>query len=219
MDAYELLKILKQHYPLKEPYWWAGAGSFEIVVGAVLTQQTKWENVERSLKNLLDAGTLELEKIASSELYVLEELIRPSGFYRKKAKVLKTLCENIVADFGDFEAFKQDVDRQWLLSQKGIGAESSDSILNYACFRDVLVVDSYTNRVLANFGYEFESYDELQEYLMSSLDARVYKLYPKDTTLAQIYARFHGKIVEFCKEHLKGKNIDESGLELLKTLK
>lgn len=216
MDAYELLKILKSHYPIKEPYWWVGAGSFEVVVGAVLTQQSKWEKVEQSLENLRQNGLLHVEKISTCNELVLQELIRPSGFYRKKAKVLKTLCENISNEFGGFENFSLHVSRDWLLGQKGIGFESCDSILNYACFRDIFVVDSYTNRLLSHFGYEFESYEELQEWMISSLDSRVYALYDEKMPLYQIYARMHGKIVEFCKEHLKGKVIDCYGKIILK---
>ncbi len=215
MDSYELLEILKIHYPIKEPYWWSGAGSFDIVVGAVLTQQTKWENVDLSLQNLQKEDLLDVENLAVSNELILQELIRPSGFYRKKAKVLKTLCENIVNDFGDFENFAHEVSREWLLAQKGIGFESADSILNYACKRDIFVVDSYTNRLLNHLGYEFETYDELQEWIMSGLDDRVYKFYAKQMSISQIYARFHGKIVEFCKEHLRGKRLSDEGRTIL----
>ncbi len=215
MDSFELLKILKSHYSIKEPYWWVGSGSFEVVVGAVLTQQSKWENVELSLKKLKEKDLLHVENLASCDEFLLQELIRPSGFYRKKAKVLKALCENIVQDFVDFENFAYEVSREWLLSQKGIGFESADSILNYACKRDIFVVDSYTNRLLNHFGYEFESYDELQDWIIGGLDDRVYKLYVHEMALSQIYARFHGKIVEFCKEHLRGKSLSEEGKAIL----
>ncbi len=215
MDSYELLKILKSHYTINEPYWWVGAGSFEVVVGAILMQQSKWEKVELSLENLRRNDLLNTEKIAFSDEMILQEMIKPSGFYRKKAKVLKTLCENIVNDFGDFKTFANEVSREWLLGQKGIGAESADSVLNYACKRDIFVVDSYTSRLLDHFGYEFESYDELQEWIMNGLDDRVYELYSKDMPIEQIYARFHGKIVEFCKGYLKGKNLSDEGKAIL----
>ncbi len=217
MDSFELLKTLKTHYSIKEPYWWKGAGEFEVVVGSVLTQQSKWENVELSLQNLKKFDHLSLEKIASCEEGILQQMIKPSGFYRKKAKVLKVLCKNIINDFGDFENFAYEVNREWLLAQKGIGRESADSILNYGCKKEAMVVDSYTSRLLEHFGYEFESYDELQEWIVDGVDGRVDGLYGKHMPLAQIYARFHGKIVEFCKEHLRGKNISDEGRAILGT--
>ncbi|PID47696.1 MAG: hypothetical protein CR967_03470 [Proteobacteria bacterium] len=215
MDSFDLLDVLKSQFTPDEPYWWPNAGSFEVVVGAVLTQQTKWENVEASLENLKEKDLLHVENLAMCDELILQEFIHPSGFYRKKAKVLKTLCQNILNDFSSYEEFVLNVDRVWLLDQRGIGFESADSILNYALLRDVFVVDSYTNRLLSNLGFYFESYDELQDWMMDGLDQRVYRLYPKDVPMSQVYARFHGKIVMFCKEHLRGRKLSQRGREIL----
>ena len=124
----------------------------------------------------------------------------------------------MLRDYGSFEAFKARPSRSWLLAQKGIGPETADSILNYACYKDFLVVDAYTAKLLRFLGYELESYEELQEFLGDSLIEnldRIYALYGKELPLSQVYARFHGKIVEFCKEHCKGKEQERRVRELL----
>ena len=213
MSGIELLEKLKSLGYIKDerdPYWWPNSGSFEVVVGAVLTQNTKWENVEKALENIKRrVGKIELDTIAKFDQKELATLIKPAGFYNTKAYRLIRLAKAMQEEYGSFETFKAKPSRSWLLSQKGIGFETADSILNYACYKDFLVVDAYTARILQALGYVFETYEEMQEYLsdsiITSLD-RVYELYGKELPLAQIYARFHGKIVEFCKEHCKGKD-------------
>jgi len=205
-DSYELWLGLKklnllEHSP---PYWWPNIGTFEVVVGAILTQQTKWQNVETSLQNLQDANLLSLEKLSQTPIMLLEEKIKPSGYYRKKSKVLYNLSNAIVESFGDFETFKESVSRKWLLSQKGIGFESADAILCYACKREVMVVDNYTNKMMKSFGYEFESYDDLQEWMMRGIEenyAAISKHYDEEISFFTIFSRFHGKIVEHSKEN------------------
>jgi endonuclease-3 related protein len=219
-NSFELLQALKKitfENPSKELLWWPNSGSFEVLVGAILTQQTKWEKVEQSLENLKNAKKLELDKIAQIDILELATLIKPSGFYNTKAKNLKQLCQNIYERFGDFENFVLHVSRDWLLEQKGLGPESVDCILCYACKREIMVVDSYTNRLLAAYGYEFESYDALQEWCMRGIEEnfdKVLELYVNPVDLNVIYARFHGKIVEFCKENMRGKKVNLESLDL-----
>ena len=214
-SSYQLYKALKAMGYLKEErdeYWWPNSGTFEVVVGAILTQQTKWQKVEKSLLNLQDK--LELETLANIDLKELQTLIKPSGFYNTKAKYIKGLCKNILEDFKNFETFKSEVDRDWLLKQRGIGKESADSILCYACYRPVFVVDSYTDRILKAFGYEFESYDEIQEWMQKGIVENI-----EYENLHKIYARFHGKIVEFSKDFIRGKKVNiEKLLEYIKLL-
>jgi len=217
-NSFELLKMLKNAGYLKElrdPLWWPNSGTYEVVVGTILTQQTKWEKVEKSLKNLKEAGVDSLEDISRLDNKTLSLLIKPSGFYNTKAKYLLGVCKNITEYFGNFEEFCDRVDREWLLMQKGIGQESADSILCFGCKRDIFVVDSYTSRLLKAFGYEFESYDELSEWMssgiLSNLD-KVTDLYKKELSINEIYARFHGKIVEYCKQNSRGKQIEISAL-------
>ena len=221
-SSFELLKRLKELGFLKEerdPYWWPNSGTFEVVVGAILTQNTRWEKVEKALKNLKSyLGEIELEKLSEIDQKILSELIKPAGFYNTKANRLKKLSQNILEEFGNFENFKKKVSRYWLLNQKGVGKETADSILNYACYKDFMVVDSYTAKILDILGYEFEEYDEIANFLAEGIFQNfdlVFELYNKELPLNQIYARFHGKIVEFCKEYFKGKQKEEKVKKLL----
>jgi endonuclease-3 related protein len=197
----EKLDLLKK----KPLLWWPAYGTFEVVVGAVLTQNTKWENVEKSLRNLRDHALLVPKALAAADLEILMRLIQPSGFYRNKAGYLKRLAHAIVEHFGDFDRFCTDVDREWLMVQKGVGPETADSILCYACGRAVMVVDAYTARVLAAFGYEFESYDALQSWCAGGMADH----YPYER-LPEVYARFHGMIVEYVKANSRGRKVDIS---------
>jgi endonuclease-3 related protein len=205
-NSYELLMELRKKDLLKNKpkYWWPNVGTFEVVVGAILTQNTKWENVEKALNNWkMQNGEWMVEDVATLELSFLAEIIKPAGFYNQKAKRLIALSRNILRDFGDFENFKENVTREWLLNQKGIGFETADSILCYACFRDTMVMDAYTKRLLKKKGYEFESYDDMKEWFERGVEENWDKLseyYENDLNLC--YARFHGKIVEF----MKGNN-------------
>ena len=152
--------MLRNHYGHQG--WWPGDTPFEVIVGAILTQNTKWEKVEISLQNLRENNFLSLQGIASIDLELLMRMIQPSGLYKSKASYIKKLAASIIERYGDFETFAYEVDREWLLAQKGIGPETADSILCYACERDVMVVDAYTARLLEAFGYSFETYDDLQ---------------------------------------------------------
>ncbi len=213
MDSFDLLRGLKNLSYLKDerdPFWWPNSGTFEVVVGAILTQQTKWQKVEKSLENLKEANLLDLSKLAKIDHREIAPLVKPSGFYNTKAKRVKTLCQNIVKEFSTFENFQENVSREWLLSQKGIGEETADSILCYACYRDEMVVDSYTQRILQALGYEFESYEEIAHWLKEGISdnlSKIYELYGKEIPLNQIYARFHGKLVEYAKDYVKGKSV------------
>ena len=205
-DLFKFLKIEKGYLKeLRDPLWWPNSRSFEVVVGAILTQQTKWQKVEKALDNLKENNLLNIESLATCDTKLLATLIKPSGFYNTKAKRLKLLSNNIIRDFGSFEVFKNKVSREWLLSQKGLGKESSDSILCYACEREVLPVDSYTARTIKKFGYEFEGYDELKEWfengILGNLE-KIWKIYGEEKAVYEIFARFHGKIVEYAKEEL-----------------
>ena len=219
-DSYALWLALKeQGYLAKDspPYWWPNVGTFEVVIGAILTQQSKWEKVEKSLENLKNANLCSLEALSESSIMIVESMIHPSGFYRKKAKVLHDLAHAITKDFGDFETFVMEVSREWLLAQKGIGFESADAILCYACKRDVMVVDNYTNKLLQALGYDFENYAALQEWLMQGIEEN-YNQISRDyenCSYFTIYSRFHGKIVEYMKENVR-VNVNESLLNKVK---
>jgi endonuclease-3 related protein len=213
-NSFELLKALKKLGFIqkeRDPLWWPNSLSFEVVAGALLTQQTKWEKVEKSLKNLKDANLLTLDALAEVDIKMLQTLIKPSGFYNTKAKRLQELSRNIRRDFGDFQTFQSDVSREWLLEQKGIGEETADSILSYACGKEAMVVDSYTQRLLQALGYEFETYEEIQSWMIQGIEENmlhIKNLYDYDISLSTIYSRFHGKIVEYAKVHIRGKSVN-----------
>lgn len=184
-------------------FWWPDVGTFKMVISAILTQNSRWESVERSLKNL--EPFLELDRFLELDINSLASLIKPSGFYNQKANRLLKLARNIKEEFGEFEIFQKEVSREWLLNQKGIGFESADAILCYGCFREVMVVDSYSARLLKRFGYEFEGYEELQEWFMEGVIGswdEIKDLYENNLNLC--YARYHGKVVEFMKSKKDG---------------
>lgn len=199
-----MLVFLKQKELLKDApqYWWPSHGGFETLVGAILTQNTKWANVEKSIANLIQLNLLDLEAMSQCDIGVLTHAITPSGFKNQKSKRLKRLCNNILETFETFEQFQEEVSRQWLLSQKGIGLETADAILCYCCKREEMVVDKYTQRLVETFGYTFESYEELKawcEYGINENFDKIVQLYGYNITLNELYCRFHGKIVEFMK--------------------
>ncbi len=218
-NSFDLLVALKrQGFPREQRagWWWPNSGSFEVVVGAILTQQTRWEKVEQSLLNIRRANRMSIEGLSQITQYDLVELVRPSGFYNIKAQRLIALANNIKKEFGDFSGFSKGVSREWLLSQTGIGEESADSILCYACYRPVMVADAYSERLLRGLGYDFAEYAQLQQWLsqgvIDNID-RAISLYESEISLAQIYARFHGKIVSYCKENSKGREVEVFLLE------
>ncbi|MDA3050214.1 3-methyladenine DNA glycosylase [Campylobacter sp. JMF_02 ED1] len=224
MSATELFRALFGAIKFDDFRWWPNFGEFEVIVGAILIQNTNWKNAELALENLRKFGLLDLQNLANLSVENLAEIIKPSGFYNQKAKRLNSLCRVIEAEFGDFENFACAVSREWLISQKGIGAETCDAILCYACGRAVMVADSYSARLLGALGYEFESYDELSEWLGGLEFSEVFKLansryknFSNDENGA--FALFHGLIVEFCKAHLKGKKFDEFAINLFDELK
>ena len=161
---------------------------FEVAVGAVLTQNTSWTNVEKALDGLVAASLTNAEAIVSGSPGDLEGAIRSSGFYRQKSIRLKRLARQITDFPGDFYA---EVSREQLLSLSGIGPETADSILLYACGRPHFVVDAYTRRICNRYGFLAEglSYEGMQTFFEQHL--------PKSVAG---YRRFHAFLVEHAKE-------------------
>lgn len=210
-DSWELYTALERLALLQnaQPLWWPQHGTFEVVVGAILTQNTQWTRVTVSLENLAQANLLTLEALSTIDLEILMELIRPSGLIKAKAANIIKLCQAIREDFDTFEVFTHEVTREWLLSQKGIGPETADSILCYACEREVMVVDSYTARLLLAFGYEFENYSDLQEWCERGI-----REHCDESILQYTFANFHGMIVEYVKINSKGKAVGVEQISL-----
>jgi endonuclease-3 related protein len=205
-NSFELLSFLKNKNLLENSpeFWWPNCGTVETLIGAILTQNTKWQNAEKSLGNLKKSDLLSLESLVQVDLPMLVFAITPSGFKNQKAIRLKALCGNILESFENFENFQIHVTRDWLLKQKGVGEETADAILCYACQKEEMIVDKYTHRLVKEFGFEFESYEELKqwcEYGINENFDKIIQLYGYDITLNKIYCRFHGKIVEFMKQN------------------
>ncbi|MCV6608999.1 MAG: 3-methyladenine DNA glycosylase [Campylobacterales bacterium] len=193
------------------PHWWPKHGKFSVIIGVFLTQQSKWEKVERSLENLEKLDLLDLENLAKKEHWHIAQAIVPSGLYNQKAERIRLFCNNVLEEFSDLQNFKKQVSREWLLRQKGIGEESADSILNYFCLRPSMVVDSYTNRLLKEFDFTFESYGQIKEWLEEGIESNFDEISEKlGLDLIQTYMIFHGMIVEYCKNNSKRGGIDIS---------
>lgn len=192
----ELFDLLSKHYGPRE--WWPGDTALEVMVGAVLTQNTNWRNVAKAIDNLRGAGALTLESLLELDMARLAELIRPSGYYRLKAGRLRNLLDMIVARYdGDLSyMFDQTLDtlREDLLGVKGIGPETADSICLYAARKPIFVVDAYTFRILGRHGLADPSmsYFELQATFMDYLDADV-----------DMFNEFHALLVSLGKDYCK----------------
>ena len=137
-------------------HWWPGQTRFEIITGAILTQNTSWANVEKAITNLKSADCLTPEKLHHLEPAQLAQLIRPAGYYNIKARRLKNfinwLFENYDGELANLETIDTDRLREELLKIKGVGRETADSILLYAFDRPIFVVDAYTARIVFRHG-------------------------------------------------------------------
>ena len=216
-DSVDLLARLRAQdldVTSRDPWWWPRSGTFSVVVGAVLTQQSRYQKVEESLQNLGQYGDLSPEMLAGMPLAVLSRHIRPSGFYRVKAQRLRRLAHVMLRDFGSFDVFREQVDREWLLRQPGIGNETADAVLCYACFREAMVVDAYTQRLLLGFGMDFSGYASIQSWLVTGMEARSERVAALmgQMPLARVYALYHGMIVEYAKRNSRGREVDVATL-------
>lgn len=176
-------------------YWWPGDTRIEIIVGAILTQNTAWSNVERAIANLKRARLLSVKGLRAVNRGRLATLIRPSGYFNQKALKLKSFIAFLDKNYGGRLEKMQREDtallREKLLSVHGIGPETADSILCYAFNRPVFVVDAYTRRIACRHGIVDEkvSYDELQRAFTRAL--------PQDTRL---FNEYHALMVRVGKE-------------------
>jgi endonuclease III related protein len=196
----QIFRTLARHYgPL---HWWPAQTRFEVIVGAFLTQNTSWNNVELTLKNLRRAGVLSTSGIRGIALPDLEQLVRPSGYYRQKAGRLKMFVAHLDARYkGSLNRmFRQPVDvlRTELLSQNGIGPETADAILLYAGKLPVFVVDAYTKRIFERHGIcePGAKYEHVRNQVETAFALR----FPA-VELADHYNEFHALIVQVGKDH------------------
>lgn len=193
--TFSRLSILPRFYEtlrdaLGPMHWWPARTPFEVIVGAILTQNTAWGNVERAIANLHRERLLTPRALERVPLGNLARLVRPSGYFRQKAKKLKAFVRFLRRDFGGSLArmFRTPTAelRERLLGVHGIGPETADSILLYAGSHRVFVVDAYTKRILLRHGLASEKagYEEVRRLFESSL--------PQDPRL---YNEFHALLV------------------------
>jgi endonuclease-3 related protein len=181
-------------------YWWPGDTGFEVVIGAILTQNTNWANVEKAIRNLKNAKIFTPKKLHEINQEKLAELIKPSGYFNVKAKRLKHFIEWLFLNYDGSlsKLFKLDSAtlRKQLLTVNGIGKETADSIILYAAEKPTFVVDAYTKRVLVRHGLITEdyNYDAIKEVFEENL--------PKEVPL---YNEYHALIVMVGKYYCKPK--------------
>lgn len=160
---------------LGRQHWWPADSPFEVVVGAILTQNTAWRNVKRSIAALRERGLLEYAALSEIPAADLAPLIRSSGYYNQKALKLRAFCDHVREKWaGSFEHFLRQeagVLRSELLGIRGIGPETADSIVLYAAFKPSFVVDAYTLRIFSRHGWvpEKTAYEDLRRYFMDAL--------------------------------------------------
>ncbi|MDH4202048.1 MAG: endonuclease III domain-containing protein [Phycisphaerae bacterium] len=203
MNREKLLEIYNRLYTYYGPqHWWPGETRFEIIVGAILTQNTNWTNVEKAIANLKKGGYLTPAGLHELPADRLAQLIRPAGYFNIKARRLKCFLDWL---FDEYDGLLESLNglglstlREKLLAVKGIGPETADSICLYAFQKPIFVVDAYTARVFGRHGMiEAPSgYEQIQEIFHEGLDKDV-----------QFFNEFHALIVQVGKNHCKPKPI------------
>lgn len=179
-------------------HWWPGDTPFEVMLGAILTQNTNWSNVEKAIHNLKSAGLLTVKALHNCPLSDLSGLIKPAGYFNVKAKRLKGLIDWLFENYdGDLDRlFSKETGalREELLSIKGIGPETADSIALYAANKPTFVCDAYTYRMCLRHQMisEETGYDELKALFEDAL--------PKDVKL---FNEYHALIVKLGKTYCK----------------
>ncbi|QQG64475.1 endonuclease III domain-containing protein [Desulfobulbus oligotrophicus] len=190
-------------------HWWPADSALEVAVGAILTQNTSWSNVERAIANLKTAGLMSLEALSSLPTGLLAEYIRPSGYYNVKAgrlhNLLALINEHHNGSLDDFLDQPLPLLRTELLSVKGIGRETADTILLYAAHLPIFVVDAYTHRILVRHEVVDPEYDyeSIQELFMDHL--------PNDPAL---FNEYHALLVCAGKKYCKKSKPDCSACPL-----
>jgi endonuclease-3 related protein len=190
-------QLLSVYQRLLEAYgaldWWPADSTFEVMVGAILTQNTAWTNVEKAITNLKHANCLTLESVLASSDDTLAQLIRPSGYFNIKAKRLKNLCLWVEENGGEAKLAVVDTAslRSSLLEVNGVGPETADDILLYAFERPVFVIDTYTRRLFAKLGLieGSEPYEALRQIFEAELEPD-----------ASLFNQYHALIVRHAKE-------------------
>lgn len=189
---------LHQHHGPQ--HWWPARSAFEVMVGAVLTQNTAWTNVERAIVNLRKARALSAPRIMAVPVETLAEWLRPAGYFNVKARRLRNFCEWYLAAGGQRALRRWDTGRlrAGLLSVNGVGPETADDILLYAFQRPVFVIDAYTRRILARHGLVSgdEDYETLRRHIERDLAGEGLA----EPALVTLYNEYHALIVRHAKD-------------------
>ena len=199
--AYDLMRARYGHRG-----WWPGETPFEICVGAILTQNTNWQNVERALANLKNSSALSIAVINRLAPTQLAELLRPAGYYNLKAKRLQSFTSQLDAEFGGsleaLFALAPSQAREWLLAINGIGPETADSILLYAGHHPSFVVDAYTQRIFSRHHWIAApaSYDDVKTLCESHLSR------PTQSGLIDYWQDYHAQLVQIGKDHCRPRD-------------
>jgi len=197
LEIYNILLVSFGHRK-----WWPGETPFEVMVGAVLTQNTSWSNVEKAISEMKIRGFLTSKKLACADMREVEDAIKSSGYYRQKAERIVLLAKHVERYGSLNEMFAKPLAelREEVLSLKGVGPETADSILLYAAEKPVFVVDAYTRRVFSRIGIlpnaEEMNYEEVRSFFEENLPADV-----------RIFNDFHAQIVELAKRFCKKKPV------------
>jgi len=195
----------KLYRALGRQNWWPANSSFEVIVGAILTQNTNWQNVEKAISNLKKANLLSAARLHRLSEKQIARLIRPAGFFNTKARYLKAFLDffsaNYGMDMGRLKRQPREILRKQLLSVKGIGPETADSILLYALNKPIFVVDAYTKRIFSRHKFfpQRSSYAEVQNLFSQNLKNKV-----------ELFNEYHALIVRLAKEYCL-KNNPECG--------
>jgi endonuclease-3 related protein len=187
---------LQEHFGPQQ--WWPARSRLEVILGAILTQNTAWHNATLALRNLRQSGLLSWQGLRRASLATLEECVRPAGFYRQKARTIRDFVDWLVqrhaGSLHRLLSLPAEELRRQLLDRRGLGPETVDAILLYAAERPSFVADAYTRRVLARHGLVAAAadYHKTQEFLHAQL--------PPNTRL---FNEFHALLVEVGKKHCK----------------
>ena len=179
-------------------HWWPADSALECILGAILTQNTAWKNVEKAIRNLKRNGLISIEKLDSIPTQKLARIVRSSGYFNQKASKIKNFISLVNKNYDGVleKMLKEDTHnlRETLLSVRGIGPETADSILLYAARRPKFVVDVYTYRILSRHALipTEASYHEIQELITDSISEDV-----------GVYNEFHALLVRVGKEHCR----------------
>ena len=179
-------------------HWWPAESAFEVMIGAILTQNTAWSNVEKAIMNLKRKKLLSPRKIEGIRTRDLRLLIKPSGFYNEKTKKLKAFTKFLTkfckGNINKLYPHKTALLRKELLGVKGIGQETADSILLYALNKPIFVVDAYTKRIFKRHKLisKDATYEETQNFFMDNLPKRL-----------RLFNEYHALIVKVGKNYCK----------------